>query len=401
MNTCPPEIHAMIFSLACTDDGTMGRSLSLVSRFIRDRSAPFKWQSLSISGPKQARGFVNSLKGNLNRFPLRHLFLSTESSQCATAELRPRVRRSWAARLFNGWIGLQNAILQYAAPTLVTLTLACFDTQAVLDPKFVRGLLAIPLPKLAELSLRVYTSPNGVYDVLPAHDATARNAASLRPELRRFHIACIFRNEEDLHDMRGLVRTISPKITHFRVSMLASAVDAAFHDRKVNMLYSEAVKHHLVVPRDYWVNSYDFTPSAVTWPSILPNAIQMLAFQPPPPLLVASRDAGTHCRKIVKFYSSMERASSGHFIHIPRTLYSYWDARNDWLDRITGGPGCWKQPAEAQPCSTYSNSGGVVAHRLPLSPSKSNVGARRFLFVFASCAVFGGLLYLSTRPAKR
>ena len=48
-NIFPVEIWHLIFSLACTDDGSTGRSLSLVSTYFRDISAPFKYQSIAIT----------------------------------------------------------------------------------------------------------------------------------------------------------------------------------------------------------------------------------------------------------------------------------------------------------------------------------------------------------------
>ena len=45
----PVEIWHLIFSLACTDDGSTGRSLSLVSTHFCDISAPFKYQSIAIT----------------------------------------------------------------------------------------------------------------------------------------------------------------------------------------------------------------------------------------------------------------------------------------------------------------------------------------------------------------
>jgi hypothetical protein len=47
-NIFPAEIWHLIFSLACTDDGSTGRSLSLVSTYFRDISAPFKYRSIAI-----------------------------------------------------------------------------------------------------------------------------------------------------------------------------------------------------------------------------------------------------------------------------------------------------------------------------------------------------------------
>ena len=49
MDTVPIEIWHDIFAFACIDDGYTGRSLSLVSTYFHDISAPFKYQSLVIT----------------------------------------------------------------------------------------------------------------------------------------------------------------------------------------------------------------------------------------------------------------------------------------------------------------------------------------------------------------
>ena len=56
-NIFPVEIWHLIFSLACTDDGSTGRSLSLVSTHFRDISAPFKYQSIAITHWSQIIAF--------------------------------------------------------------------------------------------------------------------------------------------------------------------------------------------------------------------------------------------------------------------------------------------------------------------------------------------------------
>ncbi|KAF7968394.1 hypothetical protein HWV62_30673 [Athelia sp. TMB] len=53
MDRVPFEIWATISSHACTDSGSTGRNLSLVSRLIRDASAPVKLQSIAAHGTEQ------------------------------------------------------------------------------------------------------------------------------------------------------------------------------------------------------------------------------------------------------------------------------------------------------------------------------------------------------------
>jgi hypothetical protein len=49
MDIFPVEIWHLIFSFACLDDGSTGRSLSLVSTHFREISAPFKYQSIAVT----------------------------------------------------------------------------------------------------------------------------------------------------------------------------------------------------------------------------------------------------------------------------------------------------------------------------------------------------------------
>ncbi|KZP07842.1 hypothetical protein FIBSPDRAFT_704532, partial [Athelia psychrophila] len=57
MDRTPSEICTKIFAHACTDSGMTGRRLSLVSKFIRAASAPVKYQSIALHGPRQITAF--------------------------------------------------------------------------------------------------------------------------------------------------------------------------------------------------------------------------------------------------------------------------------------------------------------------------------------------------------
>ena len=56
-NIFPVEIWHLIFLLACTDDGSTSRSLSLVSTYFRDISVPFKYRSVAITHWSQIISF--------------------------------------------------------------------------------------------------------------------------------------------------------------------------------------------------------------------------------------------------------------------------------------------------------------------------------------------------------
>ncbi|KAF8213697.1 hypothetical protein K438DRAFT_1804470 [Mycena galopus ATCC 62051] len=58
----PVEIWTQIHAFACTDDGSAGRALSLVSKDWATISAPFKLQSIALVGPKPILRFVSLLE---------------------------------------------------------------------------------------------------------------------------------------------------------------------------------------------------------------------------------------------------------------------------------------------------------------------------------------------------
>ncbi|KAF5343564.1 hypothetical protein D9758_012960 [Tetrapyrgos nigripes] len=89
MDLLPPEILDLIVSHACRDNGYTGRSLSLVSRSIRNLSQPTKLQSISIIGYDQLHSFALLLENtpaSLRR--VRFLFISAHVRNTA---VDPRV----------------------------------------------------------------------------------------------------------------------------------------------------------------------------------------------------------------------------------------------------------------------------------------------------------------------
>ncbi|KAJ7642292.1 hypothetical protein B0H17DRAFT_960161, partial [Mycena rosella] len=60
----PVEIWTLVHAFACTDDGAAGRTLSLVSKDWRTISAPFRFQSIALVGPKPILRFVCLLNSN-------------------------------------------------------------------------------------------------------------------------------------------------------------------------------------------------------------------------------------------------------------------------------------------------------------------------------------------------
>ena len=93
MYILPVEIWHIIFSFACIDDGSTGRSLSLVSTHFREISAPFKYQSIAISHWSQIIAFSHffcklpaSQKKTIALF-VRHPFPFLDIDRCPSPSM--------------------------------------------------------------------------------------------------------------------------------------------------------------------------------------------------------------------------------------------------------------------------------------------------------------------------
>ncbi|KAI0365695.1 hypothetical protein BV20DRAFT_716413 [Pilatotrama ljubarskyi] len=404
MDSCPLELQMLIFSFACTDDGSAGRALSLVSRAFRQLSYPYQWYSLAIYGHAQATAFAKhlcSLPPALE-FPrlISHLFVSSRSALEAvdhnTFELEPH----------RIWPGVLRSILRYAAPTLKTLAVICFeapmDSAAILSQA-----LRAHYPCLVELSIRGRCTPHQLSQPPPllveggndaqGTDDTDQDAMEVAtwsaiPSLRRLHIACTFQGlARGTHAEHALVHELAPGLTHLRLSVLdlwgskrmAEIVHAELAELGIVDTLLEVAPSQVLSP----ANAARRAPSApstfdrsslsrmthlthplaarspppapgplmhkasrVTWDRLIPrsSAFEMFAFQPAPTEMV---DFYCSCcmdvrgdGDVMRVFEALSRASDERFLHLPcRAKYGYGfeEARTDWLERIEGSSGCW------------------------------------------------------------
>ncbi|KAF7308981.1 hypothetical protein MKEN_01098800 [Mycena kentingensis (nom. inval.)] len=85
----PPELCYIIFLFACTDTGTTGRSLSLVSRYIRATSAAYKLQSIALFGRTQLADFATLLDNTPAHLRnTRFLYLNGNETAAELAAMR-------------------------------------------------------------------------------------------------------------------------------------------------------------------------------------------------------------------------------------------------------------------------------------------------------------------------
>ena len=73
---CPPEVWAIIFSMACRDDGNTAIALSKVSRLINIYSKPYRYQSIALTNCDQIIAFASTITSLPPEFRrIRNLFV--------------------------------------------------------------------------------------------------------------------------------------------------------------------------------------------------------------------------------------------------------------------------------------------------------------------------------------
>lgn len=354
MERCPPEIHVRIFSYACTDDGTTGCALSLVSHYFREVSYPCQWQCISLAGFKRVVRLARETQVIRRRKPVYHLFLSDRYSPPPNCYPHPEDHTAYELELLPALC----TIMEYASDSLETLSFfsdACFYDGA----SAVRHLLSFPYPRLKELTLRACCTPRQLAGPLPGDSLPCQT-----PSLERLHLALPYHgfSSDNLQATHNLVQSISPSVSHLRFTML----DKWGSRRVVEVVHAELAAAGIVtpvlhLPPSDWDSPSTTVAHAVTWERLLPHGLQFFAIQPSP----TSTFYCSCCMDLrgdVDVMRILERISEvadiQRFAYMDRRPirvrkcrtdpmevagYGYAEAKYDWGSRIQGQDGCWRQ----------------------------------------------------------
>ena len=231
---CPPELCERIFTLACLDDGTTGRSLSLVSKYISDTSKSIKLQSLAVRNLYQAEGLASMLKKlSFNERRVVHLFVVCDYPQIYT-DLVTNGDISTAGQEQSAWDRVRSRLSldesPYRCPYPVypmveeLYTLAIIRILILVSPTLRSlsisistcglwiGLHGVPeLPLLEELTLSYKTEHN--------EKLTARLLHSFRylPALRYLDLSQFSDSGCRAHSLVAQIRRMAPSLTTLRI----------------------------------------------------------------------------------------------------------------------------------------------------------------------------------------
>jgi hypothetical protein len=354
MDRCPPEIHVRIFSYACTNDGTTGCALSLVSRYIREVSAPYQWQCIALAGFKRVIQLANEIRRVKGKKPIYHLFLCDRYSPPPNCYPHPDDHTAYETDLLPALFN----ILQYACQNLQTLSFFS-DTSFYEGAMAVRCLCSLPYPRLRELTLRACCTPRQLTGPRPGDRLFCQT-----PVLERLHLALPYHgfSSDNLQATHNLVQSISPTVSHLRFTML----DKWGNRRVVEVIHAELVASSIVAPvlsllPSDWDSRCTAVAYPVTWDRLLPDGLEFFAIQPSPTSTFYCSCCMDHrgdvdVMRVLECMS--EKANKERFAYMARRPigigkchtdpmevagYGYIEARQDWMERIEERDGCWKQ----------------------------------------------------------
>lgn len=298
MNRIPPELWAKIFSFACLDDGTTGRTLSLVSKYVHHVSKPSKLQSTVLRGLDQTVAFLLLLGATPEHHRrVCHLFVY----ECHEDDVQPR-------SMWMSMSGPLKHILHIVRDTLQTLAIR-------FDHSHMYSLYPMDLPALEELTVFSTIIDNSY-------------KAPIKPltRLKRIHYGGRFFAQYDL-DVFSALCEVAPNLTHFRFSEVKANSQIALHLEAV-LGWDEPSPNGQDEPKTTFR---------------LPSTITTVVVQPAP---VENHGIRAIADMMAMLQRLALRGRQRGIIILPadeaRTYASGWrKMENEWLERIHGGRGCW------------------------------------------------------------
>ncbi|KAI0064126.1 hypothetical protein BV25DRAFT_344520 [Artomyces pyxidatus] len=200
LQTCPPEILHLIFTLACTDGGPTARALATTSKYLSAVSAPFLYHVLSLEGVHQINRAYNRLSTlPCERRRVEHLFLTDKPTFDPI--------RDGTEQLFHGKVPnehLFKPLLALVAPTLRTFTCLIYDMPA----SAIDTILSTHFPVLTELSLALHNQRISYHMVQPG--------VLTMPHLERLHFSSTHFFSSSAAPLLARVAPLAPRLSHVR-----------------------------------------------------------------------------------------------------------------------------------------------------------------------------------------
>jgi len=307
MDRCPVELWLKIFAIACTDDGFTGRSLSLVSRYIRDTSKSFKLQSVAICGLRQTVEFA-ALVTKTPRCHARHLYICDGTCRSHADDNERSVDAHTRQEALSTSI---STIIAAVSPTLWTLSL--YGNLSWVRPVALRTGPNTFLPFLTDLTIQC----DGLYAHEDGHqpDASFSSFPTL-PSLRYLNIP----SDLPASDLLANIPHFAPYLTHIRLpGMLYSGLERALN--LIRRPDEEPVSQFPQTMEKVYIHTEPLPIRAGSFHVLFSRSLSFSQW-------IAAKDD-----RVVLLQATPHLVGRDLCHHLKR----------EWLDRIDGGNGCWDE----------------------------------------------------------
>lgn len=336
----PAEVWGKIFVLCCDDGGHTGGALALVSRYIHAVSKPYQYRSVALMGKRMIAKFANLLAANHECRRVKHLFMSTFKPEPNALEYIHKGPLQTSAPPSLSLCGTQLSskeqrqvmvdmyqILEFIAPSVQYLHIIMgFYREDIFFP--------IPFPMLEELAFQ-----GPFHDHYDCNDKFRDTLFPQLPSLRRLYLTDVFTCVNDRTFLA--IRHYAPYLTHLRIQ----CADGYIESSKTFLQQLLPSTPLPPPPAERKGGDEGETSSKLQFPETL----QCVLLHPGP--AQPKWNCGTTWTMRSAALRELERYANEDsrivlFKESPwkwpySRAYGYVEGEQQWLDRISGGEGCW------------------------------------------------------------
>ncbi|KAI0355355.1 hypothetical protein OH77DRAFT_1424836 [Trametes cingulata] len=336
----PTEIWHKIIVDACIDGGFTGRSLALASKFFHSQSLSARFHSLALDSLPKIEGFLLFLRVQPEdcKPKVQHLYLAlfyepattssshglqrgqvTQAERMAELERRRKEYDCWQQRLYAA----TQSLLAFAAPTVRTLCVVERSATPIQVSSFPRD-----MPRLEELTWMGEALPLSPYD----REAAAQPPIAL-PALKRVHLM----SPNSAIHIFGLCGIGPSSLSHLRISVVGRSTLDRYLPRNLAAA--------LEIPKECFQRELaDEDDIKGTLPHLRHVLVHAIPSEPGSLRGSRGRFASDICADLRSLGRACEERIDGARILVlegnrPKNLHQW--LREDWVDRMQGGQGCW------------------------------------------------------------
>lgn len=348
MEKCPYELLERIAKHACVDGGYTGRSLSLVSRYVRAATKEARYHSIILVGWKRVTAFGRMRDEAETKPIVRHLLILLNEQKSGDGGTGRRevmkIPKDEAVVLSNIFADLISAV----AANLETLAIH----GDILRFTLFSNPITVDFPSLTRLSVPRFRPPPEPRD---------RNSTSRFPVLTHLHV-CEYKTllHKPLEFWHGLAQ-YAPSLTHLRLSHVRCN-DSVYGFLQVFLGLPALSPHNA-----HWMyrpgsqSALEATEITAQLPHLRNVCVQLGASE------VRVQEGGWcgtqfNPRTEDALREMAERSEQGlgerNLRLVDGREYTIDQARDDWMDSVNGGDGAWTVLAKT--IGTRSRGAAVV-----------------------------------------